>query len=145
RLENQRLLRPGANYLLLGAYLCALVALSIIAMLADFARVDFYLAEALCGLLAVLAIENLLGLVLEVYRPRIKGKIGILLYDSRLVGLLSHPESLLTTAAQVLDYQFGFKVSETWFYRFLQKAFFWLVLAQGVILLASTCVVVVDA
>src|SRR5712692_1228033 len=31
RLENQRLLRPGANYVLLAAYLCALVCLSIIA------------------------------------------------------------------------------------------------------------------
>src|SRR5437867_2752744 len=145
RLENQRLLRPGANYLLLGAYLCALVALSIIAALADFPRVDSYAAQVLCGLLALLAIENLLGLVLEIYRPRIKGKPANLLYDSRLVGLLSHPESLLTTAAQVLDYQFGFKVSETWFYRFLAKASGWLVLGQLGILLFSTCFVFIDA
>jgi membrane protease subunit HflK len=145
RIENQRLLRPGANYLLLGAYLCSLVALTIIAALADYPRIDFYAAELLCGLLVLLAVENLLGLVLETYRPRIKGKVGILLYDSRLIGLISHPESLLTTAAQVLDYQFGFKVSETWFFRFLQKALVWLVLAQGLILLASTCVVIVDA
>ena len=144
RLDNQRLLRPGANYLLLGAYLCALISLSIIAALADFPRVDFYAAEALCGLLGLLAVENLLGLMLETYRPRIKGKIGVLLYDSRLIGLLSHPESLLTTAAQVLDYQFGFKVSETWFYRFLEKAFGWLVLAQFGILLISTCFVFIE-
>jgi len=145
RLENQRLLRPGANYLLLGAYLCAIVALSIVAALADFPRVDFYAAEALCTLLGLLAFENLLGLVLESYRPRIKGKVGVLLYDSRLIGLLSHPESLLTTAAHVLDYQFGFKVSETWFYRFLEKAFRWLVLAQFGILLLSTCFVFIEA
>src|SRR5207247_1221172 len=88
RLEDQRLLRPGANYLLLGAYLCALVAVSIIAALADFPRIDFYAARALCGLLGLLAVENLFGLVLETYRPRIKGKTAILLYDSRLVGLL---------------------------------------------------------
>src|SRR5438552_3016158 len=96
RLENHRLLRPGANYLLLGAYLCAVVALSIIAALADFPRVDFYTAQVLCGLLGLLAVENVFGLVLETYRPRIKGKAGILLYDSRLIGLISHPESLLT-------------------------------------------------
>src|SRR5205823_5394512 len=75
RLEDQRLLRPGANYLLLGAYLCAVVALGIIAALADFPRIDFYVGEVLCGLLALLALENLLGLVLESYRPRIKGKV----------------------------------------------------------------------
>jgi len=145
RLENQRLLRPGANYLLLGAYLCALVALSIVAALGEFTHVDFYIAEALSGLLGLLAFENLIGLVLENFRPRIKGKIGILLYDSRLISLLGHPESLLTTAAQVLDYQFGFKVSETWFYRFLQKALVWLLLAQLGLLLLSSCFVFIDA
>jgi regulator of protease activity HflC (stomatin/prohibitin superfamily) len=145
RLENQRLLRPGANYLLLGAYLCSIVALSIIGALADFPQVDHYAALALCALLALLAVENVLSLVLESYRPRVKGKPGLLLYDSRLVGLVSHPESLLTTAAHVLDYQFGFKVSETWFYRFLEKAFAWLVLAQFGILLLSTCFVFIEA
>ena len=43
------------------------------------------------------------------------------LYESRLVGLLGQPESLFTTAAHALDYQFGFKVSDTWFFQFLQK------------------------
>ena len=145
RLENQRLLRPGANYLLLGAYLCALVVLGIIANLAEFPRMDFYVAIVLSCLLGVLAVENLLTLVLELYRPRIKGKAGLLLYDSRLVGLLSHPESLFTTAAQVLDYQFGFKVSETWFYQFLEKASRWLVLGQFGLLLLSTSFVFIDA
>ncbi len=145
RLENQRLLRPGANYVLLGAYLCALISLSIIASLAEFPRVDFYAAEALCALLGLFALENLLGLVLELYRPRVKGKVGNLLYDSRLAGLLGHPESLFTTMAQVLDYQFGFKVSETWFFRFLQQALLGLVLAQFGILLLSTCFVFIEA
>ena len=145
RLENQRLLRPGGNYLLLGAYLCGIVALSIIASLAEFPRVDYYAAQVLAGLLGLLAVESLLGLLLDIYRPRVKGKVGLLLYDSRLVGLLGHPESLLTTAAHVLDYQFGFKVSETWFYRFLEKALAWLVLGQFAILLLSTSFVFIEA
>src|SRR5262249_46326531 len=58
---------------------------------------------------------------------------------------LSHPEDLFTTAAHVLDYQFGFKVSETWFYKFLQRALAWLVLAQLGILLLSTCFVFLGA
>ena len=44
------------------------------------------------------------------------------MYESRLVGLLGQPEAIFTTAAHALDYQFGFKVSDTWFYRFLEKA-----------------------
>src|SRR5262245_42767800 len=38
RLESNRLLRPGASYLLLGAYICFVVAASIAAVLAGFGR-----------------------------------------------------------------------------------------------------------
>ena len=43
-----------------------------------------------------------------------------------------------------LDYQFGFKVSETWFFQFLQRALLWLIPAQLAILLLSTSVVFVE-
>jgi regulator of protease activity HflC (stomatin/prohibitin superfamily) len=145
RLENLRLLRPGADALLLGAYLCAASAGTLIATLAEFERVDLYVARALCLLLAVLALENLLTVILEVYRPRIKGKVPRLLYESRFIGLLSHPEGVFTTAAHALDYQFGFKVSETWFYQFLRRAAVWLFLAQLAILFFSTCFVFIEA
>jgi len=145
RLESQRLLQPGANYLLLAAYLCVVVIGGLIAPLVEIPKVDFYAAEALGGLLGLLAVENAVALVLEIYRPRIKGKVARVLYESRLVGLLSHPEGIFTTAAHVLDYQFGFKVSETWFYQFLQKALLWLLLAQLGILLLSTSLVFIEA
>jgi regulator of protease activity HflC (stomatin/prohibitin superfamily) len=54
------------------------------------------------------------------------------------------PEGLVTTAAQALDYQFGFKVSETWFYKFLARSLGWIVLVQLAILLMSTCVVFIE-
>ncbi len=146
RLENQRLLRPGASYLLFNAFLCTLVALGIVVAQTEFPKADLYVACVFCGLLAILAVETLVNLVLEVYRPRVKGKIERPLYDSRLVGLLGQPEGLITTAAQALDYQFGFKVSETWFYRlFFEKALKWLLLAQACLLLLSTCVVFIEA
>jgi len=74
------------------------------------------MARALCVLLGLMAAEMLLTLLLEIYRPRIKGKIARPLYESRVVGLLAQPENLFTTAAQTLDYQFGFNVSQTWFF-----------------------------
>ncbi len=82
---------------------------------------DFWVARGLCVLLGLMAVENLLTLLLEIYRPRVKGKIARPLYESRVAGLLAQPESLFTTAAQTLDYQFGFKVSETWFFQAVQK------------------------
>ncbi|HWX18895.1 MAG TPA: protease modulator HflK [Candidatus Binatia bacterium] len=144
RLENQRLLRPGASYLLLNAIVCAAVCAGIASGIAGFARTDFYLAYALCGLLAVLAVETMVALVLEIYRPRLKGKPERPLYESRLVGLLGQPEGLITTAAQAIDYQFGFKVSETWFYIFFRRAIFWLLPLQVLLLLLSTGFVVIE-
>ena len=146
RLENNRLLRPSASYLLLGAYLSAAVAAGIVGIEAGAAKGDYYVACALCVLLGLIAAETLVNLLLEMYRPRVRGKIGRPLYESRLVGLLGQPEGLITTAAEALDYQFGFNVSQTWFYRlFVEKALAWLIVLQLGALWLSTLVVFIDA
>lgn len=144
RLEDHRLLRPSASYLLLGAYLCAVAALAIAGIKGEFPKTDLYVARALVILLGLGATETLIALVFEIYRPRVKGKIARPLYDSRLVGLLAQPEGLVATAAQTLDYQFGFKVSETWFFQMIKNTAGVLFLAQLAVLLLSTCVVFIE-
>lgn len=144
RLQGERLLRPGAAYLLLSGYLSFALTGILAGIQAGWPQADVWGARVLCVLLGLIGIETLIGLVLEIYRPRVKGKKARLLYDSRLVGLLGQPEGLITTAAHALDYQFGFKVSETWFYRFLQRAFAWLILAQIAVLGLSTCIVFIE-
>jgi regulator of protease activity HflC (stomatin/prohibitin superfamily) len=144
RLENHRLLRPGASFLLAGAFVCFFTALGIAGVKIGFPKTDFWMARALCVLLGLMAVEILLTLLLEIYRPRLKGRIARPLYDSRVVGLLAQPEGLFTTAAQALDYQFGFKVSETWFFQLLQKNLPVLLLAQLAVLFLSTCVIFID-
>ncbi|HEY1717932.1 MAG TPA: SPFH domain-containing protein [Verrucomicrobiae bacterium] len=144
RLENHRLLRPSASFLLAGAFVCFFTALGIAGGKVGFPRTDFWVARALCVLLGLTALEILLTLLLEIYRPRVRGKIARPLYESRVVGLLAQPESLFTTAAQTLDYQFGFKVSETWFFQLLEKNLALLILAQLAVLFLSTCVVFID-
>ena len=145
RLENHRLLRPGASFLLAGAYVCAFTALGIAGVEARYPDADLWVARGLCVLLGLMAAENLLTLLLEIYRPRIKGKIARPLYESRIAGLLAQPESLFTTAAQTLDYQFGFKVSETWFFQACKQNLPVLLLVQFAALLLSTTVFFVDA
>lgn len=144
RIENLRLLRPGASYMLLASYLCFAVVGSLAAVQLGFERVDLLVARTLGGLLALAAVETMINLILEIYRPKVKGKEGRPLYESRVVGLLAQPEGLVTTAAQALDYQFGFKVSETWFYRFLERAIAWIILLQVAVLWLSTCLVFVS-
>ena len=145
RLEKHRLLQPGSSFLLAGAYVCALVALGIAGVEAKHPRADFWVARGLCVLLGLLAAENALTLLLEIYRPRVKGKIARPLYDSRVAGLLAQPESLFTTAAQTLDYQFGFKVSETWIFQALKKNLPAFLLIQLGVLIISSMFVFVDA
>jgi regulator of protease activity HflC (stomatin/prohibitin superfamily) len=144
RLENHRLLRPSASFLLAGAYVCFITALGIAGVRLGFPNTDAYVARVLAGLLGLMAVETLVTLLLEIYRPRVKGKVARPLYDSRMVGLLGQPESLFTAAAQALDYQFGFKVSETWFFQMLRKSLPVLFLAQLAALLLSTCVVFIE-
>ncbi len=144
RLNNHPLLRPGASFLLLSAYVCFATALGIAGLKAEWVNADFYVARVLTVLLGLMAVETFVALLLEIYRPRVKGKAVRPLYDSRMVGLLGQPESLFTTAAQTLDYQFGFKISETWLFQTVKQYLPMLIVAQVLVLLLSTCVVFID-
>jgi modulator of FtsH protease HflK len=144
RMEKQRLLQPVAESVLSGAYFSVIASLATLLVYLGIHNADLYIARALVVLLGLLSVETLITLVLEIYRPRVKGRETRLLYDSRLMGLLSQPESLFTTAAHALDYQFGFKVSETWFFQFLQRSFAWIIIAQFAALIISTAFVVIE-
>lgn len=144
RHDGLRLARPAASYLLLGALIAALVAGAAAADYFGFPQADGWLARGFTVLLAFVVIETGVNLVLDVYRPRVKGMQAQPIYESRLLGLLSQPEGLVRTASQTLDYQFGFKVSETWFYRYLQQAVAGLLLVQLTIIWFSTAIVMVD-
>jgi regulator of protease activity HflC (stomatin/prohibitin superfamily) len=144
RLEDHRLLRPGSSYLLLCAYLAAVAAGAVAGVQAGGPKVDLIAARMLTGLLALAAVETLLSLLLEIYRPRVKGKVAQPVYESRLLGLLAHPEDVFKTAAHTFDYQFGFKVSDTWIFRFFEKALGWLLLLQFVVLTLSTCFIFIE-
>ncbi|MCW5558083.1 MAG: protease modulator HflK [Verrucomicrobiae bacterium] len=142
--EGRRLARPAASYLLLGAMLSALVAGAAAANYVNVPPTDLWLARGLVALLALVTVETAMNLVLEIYRPRVKGKEAQPVYESRVLGLLSQPEGLLRTAAQTLDYQFGFKVSETWFYRYLQQAIAGLFVVQLLLIWLSSTLVILE-
>jgi membrane protease subunit HflK len=145
QLEGIRLLRPGGSALMLGSLLAFLATVSEALQWFGFPQYDRQIAWVLTGLLALVGIETLLALVFEAYRPRVQGKEVRLIYESRLVGLLGQPTGLFATAAQALDYQFGFRVSDSWFYRFLEEKLSRFALIWIGILAASDCVVFIDA
>ena len=143
-IEKLRLLRPGGAYLLLGSVISVVVVIAFAGGWFQFTRLDFNLARIMVVLLGFSTAENFINLILEIYRPRTKSKSERTLYESRLVGLMGQPAGLVTTAAQALDYQFGFKVSETWFYKFLERALAWLILFQLSMLILSTTFVIIN-
>lgn len=102
---------------------------------------DRWTSLAVGVVFGLLAVEGVINLVLEPYRPRSPGEGGRPLYESRLLDLLAQPSGLIRTAAEALDYQFGFRISETWFYRFLERAFLPLLAFQIVTLYLLSCVV----
>ena len=57
-------------------FLCLVVALGMVGVWSGFPKADFYVAHVLCGLLALVALETLIQLVLEIYRPRRQGQGG---------------------------------------------------------------------
>ncbi len=138
------LLRPGGASLLMGFLVTLSAAVAEGLDYFGYAQWDTYFAWTLWGLLVLVAVEKAFALVFEAYRPRVKGRETRLIYESRLIGLLAQPTGLFSTAAQALDYQFGFKVSETWFFQFLQRALGALLLVQGALLLLLTCIVVIE-
>jgi len=94
-------------------------------------------------LLVVLGAETTLNIILDIYRPRLKGQYGRAGFDSRLLGLINEPGGILRTAAGAIDYQFGFKVSQTWFYKLFEKAVVPLLLFCLASLYLASCIVVI--
>ncbi|MBI3881280.1 MAG: protease modulator HflK [Verrucomicrobia bacterium] len=144
RIENQRLLRPGAGYLLLNAVVCFIVAGTAAGAHLGVPKLDLWVSRCFCAVLALAALETLATLVLEIYRPRVKGHVARLLYESRLIGLVGQPEGIVRTFAHALDYQFGFKVSETGFFRFIAERALQLFVAQLVAFVLFTTFVIIE-
>jgi regulator of protease activity HflC (stomatin/prohibitin superfamily) len=138
------LLRAGGGYTIGCAITSMLLTLSYLFAYSGMLTMERALAWAIPGLLVLLALEMAVNFVLDFYRPRTRGEEPRPVYDSRLTGLLAEPQGLFKTFAHTLDYQFGFRVSETWFFHFLNRAIAPLVLFQLAALYLLTCIVIIQ-
>jgi regulator of protease activity HflC (stomatin/prohibitin superfamily) len=101
------------------------------------------MALVIPGLLVILGAETAVNLVMDIYRPRLKGRYSRSAFDSRLLGVINEPGGILRSAADAIDYQFGFEVSQTWFYKLLEEWIVPLLLFGVVTLYLLSCIVVV--
>ncbi len=138
-------LRAGGSSLLGVAVLCfALAVILALVYLFNFHTPVNIIAMIIPVLLVVLGVETALNLIMDIYRPRLKGRYSRSAFDSRLLGVINEPGGILRSAADAIDYQFGFKASQTWFYKLLEQAIVPLVLFGAVTLYLLSSVVVVE-
>jgi len=144
RQPEWRLLRAGAAWLM-GNTLAGITTAVVLGRV----RFQIILPERVAAyvlrvLMIVLAVEFLLNFVLDFYRPRQAGEEPRPAFDSRLLGLFCEPGGIARSIAEALNYQFGFEVSSTWFYKLMQRAIT-PVIGFGVLtLFAISCLVIVN-
>jgi len=137
-------LRAGGSFLLGIAVLCFALAIGLALAQFKYFVVITIINWTVPILLVLLGAETTLNLILDIYRPRLKGRYSRSAFDSRLLGVINEPGGIFRSAASAIDYQFGFKVSQTWFYKLLEKAIVPLVLFAAITLYLLSCIVVVE-
>ena len=138
-------LRAGGSSLLGVSLLCfaLAIALALVHLFVSLGSIPEIIAKIIPVLMMVLGVETAMNLVMDIYRPRLKGQYSRSAFDSRLLGIINEPGGILRSAADALDYQFGFQVSQTWFYKLLEQAIVPLILFGALTLYALSCIVVV--
>lgn len=127
-------LRAGASWMA-GT---ALLGLSmVVGQFVDVAGPDVilrYIQVAFPGVMIALGAEILLNFVLDLYRPRVQGEVPRPAFDSRILGLVAAPDKIAESINDAINYQLGFNVTSSWFYRLLSRSFVLLV-ALGMVVL----------
>lgn len=149
-----RLLRATGGYLTVNALAMVFVAIAL--PCAYFAttspsseqalnQVDMVAAYAIAVIQLALAVELLLNFVMDIYRPRVPGMEERYSFDSRLFNLVAQPGRVGHSLAEAINYQFGFEVSKSWFYRLVVRALVPMVIFGGLLLIGLSSIVVVDS
>ncbi len=105
---------------------------------------DITISRIAIVVLGILAVELILAFVIEFYRPRMPNEEERPLPESRLLSFFTEPGSVARNVADSLDYQFGFRVSDAWFYRFLERTMVPLLMIMVFAFWLMTCIVVVE-
>ncbi|MHC5075563.1 MAG: SPFH domain-containing protein, partial [Planctomycetota bacterium] len=137
-------LRAGGSLLFGASLLCFIIAGALAFAFFNYYRIITIIQWVIPILLIILGTETALNVIFDIYRPRLKGQYSRAAFDSRLLGIINEPGEMLHTAAGAIDYQFGFKVSETWFYNLLGEALVPLLLFAIIILYLLSSIVVVS-
>ena len=134
-----RWLQPLGAWLILGFVVLLTAGISTLLTNKFLPQADYYTSRTIIILYIILGGEFIFNLLVEFYRPRTIEEPRPL-FESRLLALFTEPGGVVRNIANTLDYQFGFKVSGTWIYHFMEKALFPLVSLWVIILWGFTAI-----
>ena len=138
-----RWLRPVGAWLIAAFVVMLLSAISAVYYNYGKVGVDPVVTKIIFWFFVVLDVEFLSNFITEFYRPRTLEEVRPV-YESRILALFTEPGGVMRNVSDTLDYQFGFKVSKTWLYGFLEKALLPLILLWAMILWLFTGIVEVQ-
>ncbi|MEN9362578.1 MAG: hypothetical protein RL095_4113 [Verrucomicrobiota bacterium] len=134
-------LHPAASVLLWSSLAALVAALACLGVRWGLPHLSRAAALVLGGAVVLLALERPLLWLMDFYRPRRRGESEHPSYDSRLLGLFSHPRGVFGNLAELLEYQFGVKISDSSAAGFLRRVLLPLALIQGLSLLLLASIV----
>ncbi len=139
-----RMLRAPGSYLFTNSLVMALLTAALAGEYYKWPVLSVVVAYILSVFTIIIGVELVLNFVLDLYRPRLPDGEDRYSYDSRLLNLIASPESIGHSIAEALNYQFGFEVSGTWFYRLLQRSLVPLLLTGAVIVWLMSSLIIVE-
>jgi regulator of protease activity HflC (stomatin/prohibitin superfamily) len=141
--EGQSFLRPVAGLLALGAFVSAVTGS--IALLAYWGFTDWsgWWARIASWIAIGLAIERVALWIIELYRPQSAGAESRPVYESRVLALFCQPRGPLASLGDIIEYQFGFQVSQASFGRVFRRILLPFLVIQLASLWLLSCMVYV--
>lgn len=139
-----RNLRGGAGIMVGNAMVFLAVAIGVVFRFFELPGIIEGVAWGIPIFMIAVAIEIVLAIVLNVYRPRVASEYPRAAFDSRSLSLLSRPDSFVRSINEAVNYQFGFDITSSWGYQLVLRSGIWLAGLCVVSLLAMSTLVVVD-
>ena len=140
------LLNTGAGVAVSGSLMGALIAVAHFLAAAIDSTTLLRLAPQIgLSYMILVGAEIILNFLLNLYRPRKRGDYLRPAMDSRVLAFIAAPDRLAKSINDAINYQFGFNVSSTWFYRLISRWVAALVLLGLAVIWLTTSFVVVQS
>lgn len=137
-------LRGGAGYMVGNALVCVALAVGVVFTFLDNDEVIRTIARGVPYFMIFVAGEIVLNLILNLYRPRRLGEVPRPAFDSKVLSLLSAPDSIVRSINEAVNYQFGFDITSSWGYQLLVRRVKVLVLFAAGVMVLLNCIVIVE-